>query len=152
MNGESGQSRHIPEAPALGHLPHAHTPMSGDNGRGRGRIVVASGRMGLRDLLGDWFVAHGYHIARASNVAELLAAVEQDSPHLVLLDRALPDRNGREALEDLRRAHPGVDVIMLTGNKDVTVARAAVTVGALDLDRLDRTVAARMQGSRRCVP
>jgi len=108
--------------------------------------------MGLRDLLGDWFVAHGYDITRASNAAELLAAVEQDSPHLVLLDRALPDRNGREALEDLRRAHPGVDVIMLTGNKDVTVARATVTVGALDLDRLDRTVAARMQGSRRSVP
>ena len=152
MNGESGQSRHIPEAPALGHLPYAHTPMSGDNGRGRGRIVVACGRMGLRDLLGDWFVAHGYDITRASNAAELLAAVDQDSPHLVLLDRALPDRNGREALEDLRRAHPGVDVIMLTGNKDVTVARAAVTVGALDLDRLDRTVAARMQRSRRSMP
>ena len=123
--------------------------MLADNRRGRGRIVVACSRTGLRDLLSDWFAGRGYDIAQASNAAELLAAVEQDSPHLVLLDGALPDRNGGEVLKDLRRAYPLVEVIMLTGNKDFTVARAAVTVGAIDLDRLYRAVTARMQGSRR---
>ena len=114
--------------------------------------MVACGRTGLRDLLSGWFAGHGYDIAQASNAAELLAAMEQDSPHLVLLDGALPDQNGREVLEDLRRAYPGVDVIILTGNKDFTVARSAVTVGAIDLDRLYRTVAARMRDPRPSAP
>ncbi len=152
MTADRVSSRLIPEATALGHLPHAYTRVLGDNGRGRGRIVVACGRTGLRDLLSDWFAGHGYDIAQASNAAELLAAMEQDSPHLVLLDGALPDGSGRDVLKDLRGAYPGVDVIMLTGNKDFTVARAAVTVGAIDLDRLYRTVAARMQDPRRSAP
>lgn len=154
MTVDRVSSQLIPEATALGPLPDAYTPVLGDSRRGRGRIVVACGRTGLRDLLSDWFAGHGYDTAQASDAAELLAVMEQeqDSPHLVLLDGALPDGNGRDVLNDLRGAYPGVDVIMLTGNKDFTVARAAVTVGAIDLDRLYRTVAARMRDPRPSAP
>ena len=50
---------------------------------------------------------------------------------LVMLDLGLPDRNGFEALEELRVRYPATSVVMLSGSNDRDSVAAALAKGAL---------------------
>jgi DNA-binding NarL/FixJ family response regulator len=49
----------------------------------------------------------------------------------VLLDLALPDVNGMQALADLRAQHSGIPVIVLSSNEDRTVVLECINRGAM---------------------
>jgi len=50
---------------------------------------------------------------------------------LVMLDLGLPDRNGFEALEELRELYPATSVVMLSGSNDRESIATALAKGAL---------------------
>jgi DNA-binding response OmpR family regulator len=55
-------------------------------------------------------------------VAPTLAQARQclsGNPHLVLLDLSLPDGDGAQLLTNIRKAHPGTKVFVLTGDLKV---------------------------------
>jgi CheY-like chemotaxis protein len=126
------------------------------------RIVVAMPRLLIVDddpmvgeLLMTYFATKGYRVAQAVNAADAFAAVQQDCPDLVLLDVGLPQANGLVVLRRLRREHPGIGVIMITGNQDPALARASRQMGAIDhvckpfdLERLDHIVTASVRMAR----
>jgi two-component system response regulator (stage 0 sporulation protein F) len=112
------------------------------------RILVVDDNVWVRQLLSDYFAFRDYLVTQASNADEAFDAIGRDRPDLVLLDMGLPGTDGLEVLRRLRREHPEIGVIMITGNKDVALARETYRIGAidckfkpLDLDRLGRTVA-----------
>jgi DNA-binding NarL/FixJ family response regulator len=49
----------------------------------------------------------------------------------VLLDRHLPDRDGLDVLDEMRRTYPAVPVVMLSGDKDQATISQALRRGAL---------------------
>jgi DNA-binding response OmpR family regulator len=53
-------------------------------------------------------------------------------PDIVLLDVFLPGMSGVEVLDQLRRDHPRVVVIMVTANRDEPAARRMLKRGAFD--------------------
>ena len=63
-----------------------------------------------------------------------LARLKAERIDLVLLDVFMPDRNGPEVLLDIRREHPGVPVVMVSG---ATGRDAEITVGALSNGAMD---------------
>lgn len=69
--------------------------------------------------------------AEAETVAAALAIVEADPPDLVLLDLALPDRTGMEALNTLRRQRPALPVLIFSGFSEETYAISCLQAGAL---------------------
>jgi two-component system, NarL family, response regulator NreC len=87
-------------------------------------------RGALRALLegqeGIRVVAEGGDLARARE----LAGGEQP-PDVFVLDVNLPDGLGSEAVADLRELAPGSQVVLLTMERDVSLARAALEAGAL---------------------
>jgi two-component system, NtrC family, response regulator AtoC len=75
---------------------------------------------------------HGFE-ARVSQSAEAgLAALDEFSPDIVLLDYNLPGMNGLELLGELKRRDPGANVVMLTGHGSVQIAVEAMKLGAAD--------------------
>ncbi|HUX39446.1 MAG TPA: sigma-54 dependent transcriptional regulator [Rectinemataceae bacterium] len=62
----------------------------------------------------------------------LPALIEESSIGLVLLDLALPGMDGRELLALIRRDHPQVAVIVITGNRDIERAVECMRLGASD--------------------
>ncbi len=80
------------------------------------RIVLADDhrlvRAGLRMLLAEM---PGVSVeAEASNGREALAACAGNPPDLVLMDIAMPEMGGLEALREIRARHPGTRVLMLS--------------------------------------
>lgn len=70
----------------------------------------------------------------APNGRIALRKVALNPPDLVLLDAFMPEMDGLETLEALRRDHPAVDVVMLSGMDHET---ADLTVKALEAGALD---------------
>ena len=77
--------------------------------------------------------SRGYEVASyASGQALLDALGKSQSPDVVLLDVLMPGMNGLETLQALRNAHPGVQVIMLSGQQVPATIVDSVRLGAVD--------------------
>jgi len=67
-----------------------------------------------------------------SGTAALNRLELNDAVDVVVLDVNMPDLDGMETLEALKRKHPLVEVLMLTGHATIPSAIDAVTLGAFD--------------------
>jgi DNA-binding NarL/FixJ family response regulator len=72
-------------------------------------------------------------VARATSVAEALAEVWRLDPHVVVLDRRLPDGDGIAAIAEIGKASPTARVLVLTGEADSAVALRVVQAGGAGL-------------------
>ena len=95
------------------------------------RLVLEAIRAVL-DTDGDFEI-----VASTESGAELLRAVAQTSPELVVLDVTMPGIDGLACLQLLRERHPRVKVVMLSGVDDPRVAQRALRLGAAAFVRKD---------------
>jgi DNA-binding NtrC family response regulator len=72
----------------------------------------------------------GYNVETARNAEDGLAMLAASPRDLVLLDFALPDRNGLEVLDEIRQRDPELPVIMITAYGTVENAVKAIQAGA----------------------
>lgn len=87
-------------------------------------------REALRDVLCD--LRSGSTVLEAGDSCQALTALRLHSEvDLVLLDRHLPDRDGLDVLDEMRRTYPAVPVVMLSGDKDQVTINQALRRGAL---------------------
>ncbi|SRR5579875_1962923 len=84
-------------------------------------------RMVLRDI-----IAIGKHecIAEAANGLEALEQFKKSDPDLVLLDMAMPKKDGLAVLKEIITIRPKAKVIMITASDDQGVIRECITEGA----------------------
>jgi DNA-binding NarL/FixJ family response regulator len=61
----------------------------------------------------------------------LLAAAKALNPDVIVSDITMPELNGVEALEELKKVNPAVRVVFLTMHHNVAYARQAMDAGAL---------------------
>ena len=80
----------------------------------------------IRRLLED----AGFEVRVAHNGREALGAVEEDSPAVVLTDLDMPEMNGLELVNVMRREHPGVPVVLMTAYGSEEIAVHALQRGA----------------------
>ncbi|MGI8820593.1 MAG: sigma-54-dependent transcriptional regulator [Chthoniobacterales bacterium] len=80
----------------------------------------------LEALLGR----HGYQPETAANAAYGLRVLEKSSPALILLDLQLPDADGLEMLDQIKREHPETQVIILTAHDSLSNAIESIKRGA----------------------
>jgi two-component system OmpR family response regulator len=114
----------------------AHT-QSGPNGTvdepaEHRRLLVVDDEDALLDLLGDALRFAGYEVDVARNGFDALRAVADLDPDLVLLDVNLPDLDGFEVCQRLRRDSIEVPVIFLTARDDPADLRSGFTRGGDD--------------------
>jgi DNA-binding NarL/FixJ family response regulator len=69
-------------------------------------------RAGIRELLNK--IAHVTVVGESSNGREALAALQTQPVDIVLMDIAMPDMSGLEALTRIRQLQPSIRVIMLS--------------------------------------
>src|SRR5689334_13117514 len=97
---------------------------------GAGMVLIIDDETAIRESLEALLELEGYDVASAETAEEGLARLAERPYDLVLLDYALPDRNGLEVLTELRERDPLLPVIMITAYGTVENAVNAMRQGA----------------------
>ena len=71
-------------------------------------------------------------VKTARSGAEALSLLEQEPADLALIDMKMPGMSGMELLEELRRRHPWLTVVMMTAHGCIELAVEAIKSGAYD--------------------
>jgi DNA-binding NarL/FixJ family response regulator len=69
-------------------------------------------------------------VAEATTGSQILPLIRRTSPDVVLLDLRMPGVDGLTALEQIKRDHPEVKVVILSASSDQQVIQAALAKGA----------------------
>jgi len=98
----------------------------------REEILVVDDEKNIRSSLEGILKDEGYRVRGAGTGEDLLKQVAQAIPDLVVLDVWLPGMDGLQALEEVKRLHPELPVIMISGHSNVETAVKATKLGAYD--------------------
>jgi CheY-like chemotaxis protein len=123
-------------------------------------ILVVDDEPGALILAGIMLERAGFSVLKASSAQTARETLEHHTPHLILLDITLPDRNGIEVCGWIRQQPPleKTPVIMLSGLSDGVTIERCKAAGANDflikpirytdlLAKLKAYLAAEYQGS-----
>lgn len=80
-------------------------------------------RMGARDM----------DVSTANTVQEALKKIEGESYDAVVLDLMMPEMDGLQALQALKKKRPELQIILLTGHATMEKGIEAMKLGAMDL-------------------
>lgn len=124
-----------------------------------GRILVAEDEQSLNDLLQDALRMDGYETISAKHGLEALRLAREEKPDLVILDINMPQVDGFEVLERLRKENNNVPIIVLTARDQKDDKSIGFGLGADDfvtkpfgLEELLMRVAAVLRRSRNIKP
>ncbi len=79
------------------------------------RILVVDDEAPIRELLSSYFQKRGYAVTAAATGSEAIRSLDEISVDVMILDIALADADGLELLESIKKDHPKLPVIILTG-------------------------------------
>src|SRR5260370_15486679 len=96
----------------------------------RGSVLIIDDEPAIRESLETLLEFEGYAVESAETGDEGLARLAERPFDLVLLDFALPDRNGLEVLADIRGRDSRLAVIMITAYSTVDNSVRAMQKGA----------------------
>jgi DNA-binding NtrC family response regulator len=95
-----------------------------------GSVLIIDDEAAIRESLQTLLELEGYEVETASDGDEGLARLADRPYDLVLLDFAMPERNGIEILQDIRERDSELTVIMITAYGTVENAVNAMQSGA----------------------
>src|SRR5664280_710325 len=95
-----------------------------------GSVLIVDDEAAIRESLQTLLEFEGYTVELANDGMEGLARIAEHPFDLVLLDFALPERNGIEILHDIRERDSDLPVIMITAYGTVENAVNAMQAGA----------------------
>lgn len=97
-------------------------------------ILIVDDEVDIRHLVAGILEDEGYSPRAAADGVGALEAIRLRQPHLVIMDVWLNDSryDGISLLEIIRKSHPDLPVIMISGHGTIETAVAAIKKGAYD--------------------
>ena len=97
-------------------------------------ILVVDDEADIRELISGILEDEGHRTRTAKDSDETLAAIEERRPSLVILDIWLQGSklDGLDLLDRLKKAHPDLPVVIISGHGNIETAVAAIKRGAYD--------------------
>lgn len=109
-------------------------------------LIVDDDRQVL-DLLANYLTRFGYRVRLAQNGHEALDRMRLEQADLCLTDLVMPEREGVETIQEIRREFPATKIIAMSGAAGGSYLRVAELLGAhailakpFDLQRLLDTI------------
>lgn len=101
---------------------------------GPGTVLVVEDQQYVRDYVVNALRVFGYRVIQAASVGEAIPVFEQEQGgvDLVLTDVVMPDRSGRELVDELERLQPGIKVLFMSGYPDDIIADQGVLEGGAE--------------------
>lgn len=105
------------------------TPTSPATTPGRPKVLVIDDELGPRESM-SYLLQDEFAVQTADRVDRGLELIRKESFAVVVMDIRMPQKNGIQGLEELRRIDGEVAVIMMTGYGALASAQAAISLGA----------------------
>ena len=95
-------------------------------------ILIVDDEESICQSLSGILADEGHEVIAVTSGEEALRVVDEEQPALVLLDIWLPGIDGIEVLKAIKRSHPQVQVLMMSGHGTIETAVRATKLGAFD--------------------
>jgi two-component system, NtrC family, nitrogen regulation response regulator NtrX len=95
-------------------------------------ILVIDDEPGIRSTVRDILEDEGHTVIVAEDAVVGLEAMDAQRPDLVVLDVWLPRMGGLDALAEMKRRRPGMEVLVVSGHGTIDMAVRALKLGAFD--------------------
>jgi two-component system nitrogen regulation response regulator NtrX len=95
-------------------------------------VLIVDDETSILKTLSGILSDEGFETITATNGYEALKILDAESPDLVLLDIWMPGMDGIDTLKEIRKNHPTLQVIMITGHGTIETAVTATKIGAFD--------------------
>jgi len=95
------------------------------------RILLVDDDREVLHVNSEFLKGKGYQVMTAESAKDAIKLVKDFSPHCIVLDVMMPEMDGFEALENLRK-HTQVPVLFLTGRTEEADRIQGLTLGAVD--------------------
>ena len=79
------------------------------------RILLIDDDDGLRQALEIWLGRQGHEVEQATNGGDGLARLAEAGFDLIITDIIMPDVEGIETIIDIRKSHPDLPIIAMSG-------------------------------------
>jgi DNA-binding response OmpR family regulator len=73
-------------------------------------ILVVDDQEDFRDFLVTYLEGEGFHVLQAEDGEDALTLINNQKPHLVLLDVMMPDKNGYDVCRDIKSSTATADI------------------------------------------
>ena len=98
----------------------------------KANVLVVDDDRDLSEFIVELLVKDGYKVSAVTNISDSLYKLKNDIFDIVLLDLKLPDINGSQGINDIKKVSPHSKVIILTGYPSVESAVSTMKNGAID--------------------
>ncbi len=93
-------------------------------------VLVVDDEEGIRGLLSEALQQAGFRVLTAPNGEKVPEMCRKDNIRLVITDLVMPEREGLETIQALRREFPQIRILAMSGKFIGTGLRAAQMLGA----------------------
>jgi DNA-binding NtrC family response regulator len=113
------------------------------------KVLLVDDEERFRKTTARLLKGNGLEVLTAASGKEAIHEVTTNAYDVIILDVRMPEMSGIEALKEIKKIKPGVEVIMLTGHASVDTAFEILKLGACDylfkpcsveelMDKIDR--------------
>jgi two-component system response regulator (stage 0 sporulation protein F) len=113
------------------------------------KLLIVDDESDIREFARNFFKKRKIEVLVASGGCQALDVIARENPDLVLLDVRMEEMSGIEVLRQLRKSHPFVKVIMVSGVEEEETVNEAKALGVIGyihkpfiLEELEKTVLA----------
>ncbi len=95
-------------------------------------ILIVDDEAGIRTVLSILLADMGHHVDCAETGDQALEILADVRPSIILTDIKMPGMDGVTLLQEIKRTHPDIEVIMMTGHGDMNLAVKSLKYQATD--------------------
>ena len=96
------------------------------------RVLAVDDEADFLETLVKRFTYRQIPVTAASSGREALAKLDAEAFDVVILDMRMPGMDGLAVLKEIKKRHPLVEVIILTGHASVEAGMQGMSLGAYD--------------------
>jgi len=98
----------------------------------RERILIVDDDEVIRNLLRQILEKEGYTCDLAPDAEDAIDFLEEQTVDLVISDVAMPGKSGIQLLEEIKKNHPNIPTLMISGITTKKTAESIISMGAYD--------------------
>ncbi len=95
-------------------------------------ILVLDDEPRMQDEIEEFLSSRQYRVFKTGKPSEAFSIMAEQEPDILILDIKLPEMDGLEVLQKVKKEYPGIEVIMISGHGDMNTVIEAMRLGAFD--------------------